>query len=583
MTDLTESYLNSRVQQIIDGTLPLSSLKLSVAADLADFEAAVSASPEKVLSRLIPDDTDSMEFIYEWVRHDYTNVLKLSPEQYFPEILEPFFKHQMEATQPQNECDRSFSIQKTMDGYYSIVLDYRTHDGEQIRYIDAQLRVPTEMTVRLEAHLKLVDILAFLTGLDVDLAALTYQKVELYLNSLILDAFRPVMMVVLDKRQIGYYSLDRYYPAITGTVLERFDANTELTGLYMSQFKIREINVPENVVLSTSDNYYAYRKYEQRLEADLRYADLALENYERKAAIHAKYPNFPVAATEAEKDLALNRMLKKMGVYEDPITEGAHIEQPPVASAPDFREEYFKHPAKRPEKPLAPVAPTLPVKPKKPKHFASRHMGAKLFLLLVVLAAFVGAAFVLPKFVLGAEILVAGLPVVPIAAGVISLLVLILFIVKMAKASRYARDYKDENDRYDEEVLLYKETKSTYKNRLKNAKQEQLAYQMQMAKYDEDMAAYLVKSNLLQKPVAPVAPVIPVKPQKPKHSEGLAAQLQYEEDMIIYQHIKADYEASIGAYKQKRAEYIKELAQYTLLVSKYGEIIPKEEVVPEED
>ncbi len=582
MTELTESLSNSRVQQIIDGTLPLSSLNLSVASDLTDFEAAVSASHDQVIGRLTPGDPDAMEFIYAWVQQDPTNVLKLFPEQYFPEILEPYFLQQMKATQPQNESVRSFSIQKTMDGYYSIVMDYRTHDNEEIRYIDAQLRVPTTMTVRLEAHFKLVDILTFLTSLDIDLAALTYQKVELYLNALILDAFRPVMMVVLDKRQIGYYSLTRYYRAITDTVLDRFDANTEVTGLYMSQFKIREVNVPENVVQSMEDNYYAYRQYEQRLEADLRYADLALENYERKAAIHAKYPNFPVAATEAEKDLALNRMLKKMGVYEDPIAKDAHIEQPAVASAPDFRDEYFKQPARRPEKPLAPVAPTLPVKPQKPKHFASRNMGAKLVLSLILIAALTAVAFFVPKFI-NIDLSYAGLPILPIAVGALSLIYLICFIVKMAKAARYARDYKDENDLYDEEVALYKETKATYEYRLKNAKQEQLAHQLRMAKYDEEMAEYLVKSNLLQKPVPPAAPVVPVKPEKPKRNAGLAAQMQYEEDMIIYEHIKAEYEASIGAYKQKRMEYVKDLAKYTILVSKYGDMLPKEEAPSEEE
>lgn len=76
---------------------------------------------------------------------------------------------------------------------------------------------------------------------------------------------------------------------------------------------VTNIEIPNNTgeVLEKQFLYLAKERKLREFENDME--SVSLKFYEQKAAIHEKYPNFPISLTETEKDFALERYLKRIG------------------------------------------------------------------------------------------------------------------------------------------------------------------------------------------------------------------------------------------------------------------------------
>ncbi len=467
-TENRELLLSERAKGLVDGTVPVTSLDLNIPEDAADFEAAVAVAPRAVLDQLTLDDIAAQEILYAWVKSSSSNILKLNPDQYFPEIMELYFYDRMVMTAPADKSLCSFSLHKSVDGYYCLNVNYVTHAGEEIRYMDSQLKMPVVMSSRLQVRLKVYDMMKFMNAMDISLNMLSYRQVERYVSDLIVNAYRSVMMILLDKRQVGYYSLNRYYKNIADTVTMLFDNDYDRRGILISDFQIREISIPKNTVDSMERQCFAYRKLEQKFEHDLRCEKMALDMYERKAEIHGKYPNFPVGMTEAEKDFALERYMKKMGLYEEPVLDFGDEDKVVVADAATETTDVFDA---LPEKPVAPHKPEEPV-------LSVRKYGEPTGIISWILFIILGAASV-AMFFFGDRIAALG-NFLGYAAVAVSVLIFGLYRAH-ATVVKYKRKenapavatYKENLAKYEQDMVTYEaqhadflEAENRYQNEL---------------------------------------------------------------------------------------------------------------------
>ena len=471
----TAVYLSPRTQAIIDGTVSVVDLDLSVAEDVADVRAAISAAPETVFSRLSLDDVASQEFLFAWVKMNPENLLQIPANLYFPEIMEIYFYHQIKETAPETSADCNFTIYKGVDGYYSLDVHYETDEGEEIRYIDSQLKMPVAMRSKFDSRVKIYDIIKFLSAIDVDLATLTYSQISAYVKDMLLNAYRTVIMAVVDKKQVGYYSLARYYRTISGAMMSLFEGDFDRTGILLTEFQIRELALPQQALDQAADHYYAYRELEREMEFRNRCEQLSLDTYERKAEIHEKCQSFPVGMTEAEKDFAFDRFLKKMGRYErselkggyDPnssklLTQNKHR----AGATPD---EILRAPA-------APMKPVMEQIPTPPSYIPRNTTPGFVFLLL--LSIFMTAvAFYVSSAIFGLGSFV-GFVVAGIAVFVLGLYRAHMETVEYNNR-KFAPEYADYMKRYN----AYIESKNSYPERMQRYNEELKQHEADMDEY----------------------------------------------------------------------------------------------------
>ena len=476
LTNNQAAYLSTRAQAIIDGTVSVTNLDLSVSEDVADFNAAVSAASQTVFARLSPEDVAVQELLHAWVSATPDNILKIPADFYFPEIMEIYFVKQMKETAPKSLHDSSFALYRGVDGYYSFDVHYKTEPGEEIRYIDSQLRMPVAMKSKIDARIKLYDIIKFLSAMDVDLSALTYSQTISYLKDLILNAYRTVMMAVLDKKQVGYYSLTRYYRTISNAMMTLFERDYDRTGVLLTEFQIRELALPQQALDQVADDYYAYRELDREMEFRNRCEQLALDTYERKAEIHERCQNFPVGMTEAEKDFAFDRFLKKMGKYERGDLKAGYDPNAAILVTPSkHRNSVTPTPVESIREPLPPIQPTIESIPTPPSYIPRSTTG--MFVMLILLAVlFSGLAFFVGYYFAGNTFfgfLVAG----------VSVFLLSLYRARMEiieyKNRKHAAEYLEYTKRYNH----YVESKNSYPERMKR-------YEEDLKRYENDMDDY---------------------------------------------------------------------------------------------
>lgn len=119
----------------------------------------------------------------------------------------------------------------------------------------------------------------------------------------------------------------------------------------------------------------------------------SLKFYEQKAAIHEKYPEFPITLTETEKDFALERYLKRIG-KENSHTEDI-VEESLEKRDTDLKGSLTKTTLKMP------VAPEEPPKSKTLAIFISLFAAAVVVAGLLFIASKVAGFIALGVVILG--------------------------------------------------------------------------------------------------------------------------------------------------------------------------------------
>ena len=197
-----------------------------------------------------------------------------------------------------------------------ISLQYESHDGETISYFDEKLSLLTDLKVNAQAKFKIDDAAALANKLDVSLEYFNAQFLIDAVTPVITDAIRKELLTLAKVDGVTFFDLSANYGKLAERILATANEILAAYGIVINAFAINNIESLNNSHADIENQYLTIAKekcwktYQNEMQA------AALVNYEKKAEIHNKYPEFAATLTEEEKDLALNRYLEKNGKAE---------------------------------------------------------------------------------------------------------------------------------------------------------------------------------------------------------------------------------------------------------------------------
>lgn len=266
--------------------------------------------------RMRVENPSHLEVLKMWVTRKFENLLILAPEQRCAELVNIYLEQKFKTQLTQgNGTDPVLT--KTISLLYSytkqliIEYNYKTKEGEVVSYFDSTLNIPVKLTTNANVKFKLIDGLEFVKNLDIELNYVDLHTTVSLLNDLIVDSLRSSLLDIIGKKNVSYYDLPRHYDAIKRAMLQKLASPAAKYGLQVTSIKLNDISLIDRIDEQLEKQYYALATQAQVKQFEYRMEEESLRLYEKKAGIHAAYPDFEPGLTEAEKDFALERYLKR--------------------------------------------------------------------------------------------------------------------------------------------------------------------------------------------------------------------------------------------------------------------------------
>lgn len=299
-----------RARPYLEHKKRLSELDFQKKADMEILNFCLRAVSAMV-NELNLDVEHEFALLKKWVENDYSNYISCAKNGVtHVDLLTLYLWKKIEATVEGND---GMSLITSYDNKLVINYRYETKKGETISYFDKALGVPTSLVATAELKLKLANAQKLVEKIDVDVKYIDAVIVNNFITATLNRVVRDTILNFIDKNNASFYDLPHYYTAINQTVLEALRAAFAVSGLDATDFALSDISVPNNTGKLLQNQFFAIAEAERVKAYEQRMEKASLDLYERKAAIHSKYPDFPITLTETEKDLALNRYLIRMG------------------------------------------------------------------------------------------------------------------------------------------------------------------------------------------------------------------------------------------------------------------------------
>lgn len=305
----TDTNIDVIVREIWDGTKDLNALDFTLKENCQIAEECLKQH-NILAKKLDSSDPIQCKILENWVRGNYRNLLLLDPVQLNHSLVDAYLERKFADIKLEND---KVSVGKSYSNQQVISYEYETHEGEQVCYFDKSLGMPTSLIAQISLKIKIINALALVEKIDIEISRVDLAVVVGFIHNSVTDTLREITSQLIEKGHLNYYDLNRMYIDIGKLLVSALNAKLSACGLQISDLRIRSIEIPNNTGEMLEKQYFALseqeriRMHEYKMEAE------SLKLYEAKAAIHNKYPQFPITLTEAEKDLALNRYLKRLG------------------------------------------------------------------------------------------------------------------------------------------------------------------------------------------------------------------------------------------------------------------------------
>ncbi|MBQ4072128.1 MAG: SPFH domain-containing protein [Clostridia bacterium] len=214
-----------------------------------------------------------------------------------------------------------YVIQKSYENKVLLSFNYATVDGDEVFYVDRELEVPTSLKSHFKVSFQMVDTLKFLEKMNVNVAQLGVEKIYNTFTDLICGNYKTFLHQYIDEHNAGFYTLTSTTPQIQEWIKSRFEEKFTEYGVELTDFIIKSINVPREVVYKIEDQALDTLLARHKMEADTVLQRQSLANYIEKLEALKAYPDAYPEQTEYEKDLALDRELKRSGKYQDKLVD----------------------------------------------------------------------------------------------------------------------------------------------------------------------------------------------------------------------------------------------------------------------
>lgn len=215
-----------------------------------------------------------------------------------------------------------YVVQKSYDNKVLLSFNYATVDGDEVFYADREFEVPTSLKSHIKVSFQMVDTLKLFEKMNVCVAQLGVEKIYNTFTDLICGNYKAYLREYIDYNGVGFYTLTSTLPKVQEYIKSKFKAMFLEYGVELTEFVIKSINVPRELVYKIEDQALGIRLMRTKMEADNEFAQNALNNYVAKLTALKEFPDIICPEnTEFEKDLALERELKKMGKYPEKLID----------------------------------------------------------------------------------------------------------------------------------------------------------------------------------------------------------------------------------------------------------------------
>ncbi len=211
-----------------------------------------------------------------------------------------------------NKADMDYcKIFQSFDKEMLIKILFTTLKGEEIVYRDKELDVPIYMLADADITFKIADPYKFVKFIDINLQQITMPLVISKFMPIISTTLRYSVVKVIKEKGICYYDLTSYYGEIAEMLKNELQHKLSCAGIKVNDAYIKHTSIPNGIDKIFENQRIEFMQREKTLALHHKAEQLALENYEKKAEIHNKYPGFELGLTEREKDNALDRYISK--------------------------------------------------------------------------------------------------------------------------------------------------------------------------------------------------------------------------------------------------------------------------------
>ena len=266
-----------------------------------------------LVSSLNPDSANDVIALKSWIKTNISHYFLCRKHGVDNlELLTLYLTKKMTMTHDATK-NQDLILLTSYDRKFLLDYQYKTMHGETIAYFDETLGIPVSLVAHANVKLKLTNAQKLVEKIDVDLISLDLDLVKNYLTGILNRVIRDTVLTFISSKKPSYYELPQYYTLLNKGIVSALSVNFAECGWSLVEFNLSDLTVPNDTDKLLKSQLFAIseaerlKNYEQKMERQ------SLDLYERKAAIHEKYPNFPVGMTETEKDLALNRYLNRIG------------------------------------------------------------------------------------------------------------------------------------------------------------------------------------------------------------------------------------------------------------------------------
>ncbi len=323
------------IQKITDGKTKIRELSLT---NETAFNAALGALHRKPIlaKELNPKSEGEKRLIIAWLNSKrpenttsappfdacfgapekivYLNEEKIfSDEQHDNDIIREYLDIVLKKSNELND----FHLFRSFGKNLVMKFNFETKKGEEIVYLDKELDLPIYMLAKAELLFKIFDPYAFVKFVDVHLQQINLELILSKIAPLIALCLRSVILKTIEEKTVSYYDLSKYYDNIAKDLRAELQAALESSGIRVEEAFLKNTCFANNVNHIFESQKVEFIQKQRDLYLQHKAERLSLENYERKAEIHSKYPTYEVGLTEKEKDNAIERYLFKERGYKE--------------------------------------------------------------------------------------------------------------------------------------------------------------------------------------------------------------------------------------------------------------------------
>jgi len=243
----------------------------------------------------------------------------LSKEQYCSEYADYYLDYILkninkESFKGKKEVSQEgLSVQRSFDEKEILVIEYKTHEQEEIQYFDKGLNIPASIISSLIVTIKIKDSLKFLSNMDVSILYVDSFDIQQQLIFALKTALRDTILSVLEKNGMDFYKSGKDFLHIQNELNTNLKTFFDKDCLEITKLNVLGINLSGNIIEQLEQIYFINSKNKQKHDSEIQYQKDSLELFSKKVEILSKNPVAVGMLTEAEKDKALDRYLLRTG------------------------------------------------------------------------------------------------------------------------------------------------------------------------------------------------------------------------------------------------------------------------------